>query len=204
MGDEKTIEVNGAIKIGEKRIHSFVLKPQSFTSYLASVTDAQSSNIAMQTALFREWTVRHVEARGSDGQAIKYSIADLLMFPAKFARQFSLWQRTDESPEGSIINSGDGTSEPCLFKLGTPLKLRMTDAEGEISELDFYAKTIGDVESVITSNSKFEQTDALIRNCATPMGDNVKIVRLTEDAVSQITLSDGMAIMTKVLPRFLN
>lgn len=96
-------------------------------------------------------------------------------------------------------DSADGVSEPILVKLGSPLKM----GDESITELEFHAKTYGDIEAVFAEDNPAEQTILFIENVAKPITSNLKLQALPSWAVDQITPNDGIFISRFVLPRFL-
>ncbi|QIW87518.1 tail assembly chaperone [Agrobacterium phage OLIVR4] len=75
--------------------------------------------------------------------------------------------------------------------------------EESITELEFHAKTYGDIEAVFAEDNAAEQTILFIENIAKPITSNLKLQALPSWAVDQITPNDGIFISRFVLPRFL-
>lgn len=117
----------------------------------------------------------------------------------------------DSDPRGAVISKdGDGLYTPVLYKLGTPFDFVDTNAsskpigtEPKIIELEFIAKTGGDIEEVLCHQNSLDQTLALIKTCATPLGGGTSLQRLPSWMVNALTLADGFEIMAKILPIFL-
>lgn len=99
----------------------------------------------------------------------------------------------------SIILDGDGLSEPVLFKLGTPISGTTGTSDKAITELEFLAKTYGDVEMVLAGTNDMEKTVALIKYVAKPAG----MLALPSWGVDAIDIRDGFFIQNEILPRFL-
>jgi hypothetical protein len=72
-----------------------------------------------------------------------------------------------------------------------------------IEELEFQAKTYGDIEAVLAENDGGLQSLLFIENLAKPITSNLKLQALPSWAVNQITPVDGLFIANTVMPRFL-
>lgn len=109
-----------------------------------------------------------------------------------------------------ITKDGDGIQTPIVYKLGTPFDFDDTKAnqksigtEQKIVELEFIAKTGGDIEEVLCHNNALDQTLALLKSCATPLGGETGLLRLPAWMIDAMTVADGFAIMSSVLPVFI-
>lgn len=107
----------------------------------------------------------------------------------------------DQPNECEIISpdDADGVSAPILVKLGSPLNM----GSESITELEFHAKTYGDIEAVFAEDNAAEQTILFIENMAKPITSDLKLQALPSWAVEQISPADGIFISRFVLPRFL-
>lgn len=113
--------------------------------------------------------------------------------------------------KGEILpGEGDGIYTPIIYKLGTPfhftgdqISQKPIGTEQKIIELEFIAKTGGDIEEVLCHENSLDQTIALIRTCATPLGGETGLLRLPQTWLDTMTVADGFEIMAKVLPVFL-
>lgn len=108
-----------------------------------------------------------------------------------------------------ITKDGDGIQTPIVYKLGTPFGFVDTASsqkpigtEQMIVELEFAAKTGGDIEEVMCHGNTIDQTVALIKSCATPLGGETGLLRLPSWMLDALTVADGFAIMASVLPVF--
>lgn len=99
----------------------------------------------------------------------------------------------------TILTDGDGLTEPVLIRLGTPVMGTTGTDEKGISELEFIAKTYGDIEHVLAGTNDMDRTVALIRHVAKPAG----MLALPSWAVDAIDIRDGFFIQNEILPRFL-
>jgi hypothetical protein len=90
-------------------------------------------------------------------------------------------------------------TEPVLLKLGAPISGTTGSESKAISELEFLAKTYGDIEQVLAGTNDMERTVALIKYVAKPAG----MLSLPSWAVDSIDIRDGFFIQQEILPRFL-
>jgi hypothetical protein len=86
------------------------------------------------------------------------------------------------------------------FQLGKPIP---TD-KGNITELEFQASTLGDIEEVLYRSNGNAQALALIRSVASPLGQETTLMSMPDWAVDAISIADGVTIREQVLPRFLD
>ena len=199
MSETITVNPKYPVKIGERDVASFSIKPQTFTGYVNTIRSVQTDqNFA--TAFWREWVLRHVAAHSTDGEEIAFTLADLLSFPAAVGMQLHKLQPTTAAPGGVVTGGGDGIDDPITFQLHDPLP---GGAEGVvITGLKFQAPTVGDVEPVIVAASQLDQTAALLEHCAAPVGDGVTLLRLPGFALDAVSAGDGLAILAQILPAF--
>jgi len=101
----------------------------------------------------------------------------------------------------SIISDGDGLTSPILVKLGTPIAAGGAAGDKSISELEFIAKTYGDIEHVLAGSNDMEKTVALIKHVAKPV--SMGLQALPSWGVDGIDIRDGFFIQNEILPRFL-
>lgn len=106
-------------------------------------------------------------------------------------------------PELTFLSDSDadGMSKAIHIKLTEPIKAfdPVSKAERVLDELEFFAKTYGELEAVLGEISEWDQALALIRTVAKPIG----MLKLPDWAVSGVSAADGFGIMKKILPRFL-
>jgi len=194
------IEFTDSVKIADKIITAIEVSPLYFVE-LNRIWAAVSSANKPQAALTRARILKQVVFRSSDGPATPTD-ADISALPVAVARDIIAALDDGQGEAGEILAAGDGVSEPILYKLGTPI--RMQDAEGksrDIIELEFLAKTYGDVEDVLAATDEVSRAVALLSTVATPVGDTSLSV-LPGWALDKITTADGVAIMQLVLPNF--
>nr|DAF77139.1 MAG TPA: tail assembly chaperone [Caudoviricetes sp.] len=150
----------------------------------------------------RQRIFRQVTAYNDKGKA-NFTEVELAALPPSLGKKISraVDDVLEQENECEIISGqdSDGVSEPILVKLGSPLVM----GSDSISELEFHAKTYGDIEAVFAEDHAGEQTILFIENLAKPITSNMKLQALPSWAVEQITPNDGIFISRFVLPRFL-
>ena len=188
------------VTIGTHIITQFKIKSLSLKATVSMVNAARDSGADYTVAIQRERFIRQITPIDGTGAAVPFTLKDVLELPIYYAKllRVALTNQPD-APRGEVIKAGDGISEPCVFKLGTPVGT----SEGTITELEFFAKTLGDIEAVYASDSGSEQALTLIETIATPLGSAPNLLRMPAWAIDSITIEDGVGIMQDVLPRFL-
>lgn len=156
------------------------------------VSEKNSFNAAVRTARILK-QAKLIDDSGEQ-HAIDFITAHNLPIPV--AKQILDNVTPEELPEGEILGKGDGVTSPIHVRLGTPI---MVDKGDPIQELEFLARTYGDVEQVLAEPNKLSQTVALIQFVAKPIG----MQAMPTWAPDLIELTDGSLITEKVLPRFL-
>jgi len=122
---------------------------------------------------------------------------DVTMMPIPDAHLIASYlDANDEGAIGKIIKAGDGINTSIVYELGTPIPVT---GKAPIKELEFIAKTYGDIEDVMSAGDVISQTAALIATVAKPPG----MLALPSWAVNDITMADGVTISSLVTPHFL-
>jgi hypothetical protein len=139
--------------------------------------------------------IEQVTLYGDDNTSARLTPETLHKLPRPVAMQIIESLGADDGKAGKIISQGDGINTPILYELGTPV----IGADGkEITELEFIAKTYGDIENVLSETQPLDQALALVTWNAKPP----EMLQLPSWAVDQITLADGITIATEILPAF--
>lgn len=174
---------------------------EGFTEATRRANETRGSEL-YRKVLYRERRKIQCKAFDAAGGEVKVTEQDWFMLPVAYASKLFRLIETDPlgARPGEIVSDGNVATQSIVYRLGTPLR---TSTDATIEELEFSAQTLGDIEDVLAEASPFAQTLALIRNRAKPIGGDVTLVALPSWAVSAVTLIDGMTIMDKVLPRFL-
>jgi len=187
--------------IGNKVANGFVVRSIMFKEFTLLVRSALSKVNAGQrydTVIQRERISAQVEFSTTDGTTYKITTDDVMRLPLKGAKKVVANISTYEGVAGSLLNDQDGINNPILYKLGTPIKI---SGKPDISELEFQAATYGEIEDILSGDTYIFQAIDLIEKIAKPVGNDLMV--LPSWAISQITMADGVTIMEKVLPRFL-
>jgi hypothetical protein len=203
------IDITAPYLVGVKKATKFVIAPIAFTTFVELALQsggAKNSQAAFNSALLRHRTkivtddgahhditpeLLHVMPRPVAMPLVKFFDTEGAAPADETAEQKA--ERLAKQP--AVLNDGDGLTTPILVKLGTPL-----EAAGKtISELEFMAKTYGDVESVLAETNELAQAVELIKSLAKPAG----MLALPSWAVDMVSVQDGMFIERTILPRFL-
>lgn len=123
------------------------------------------------------------------------------MLPLQLFKEILSKLDHDQGTAGKIIGDGDGSSKPILYKLGTPIGMSSGNVDASIIELEFQAKTYGDVEDILACDTDMSKTVELLRTLAVPVG-TPSLMRLPAFALDRITVADGIQIMFHITPRF--
>lgn len=181
-------------------VEEAVVRPLSFVGFVDCVT--ATSNMtqpkSFEARLRRLRLLKQVQFF-SGGSPIMVSQEDVLQIPIPAARQLLLKLDEDEAPAGKIIRPGNGVDQAVGFELGTPIPVGQN--KPPIKELEFLARTYGDVEDIMAATDAATQTKLLIETIAKPIGTSLST--LPSWAVNHITISDGFIVMREILPHFL-
>lgn len=203
-----TVEIHGpAYTIGDRRVTKLVVLPLSFRQFVDAIEAANAARAAMRVPpksnrkfVLREKRAMQVRAvLDGGGEPVAIALEDMSRMPRAYAMQIDAVLEASVEPDGKVIGKGDGAITPVLYAFGTPIKV----GDVECPELEFMARTLGDIEDVLAESSRVAMTLALIRNCSKPIMTEKSLLVLPEWAIDQITLIDGLAIMEHVLPSFL-
>lgn len=185
--------LKNAIKVGDVSYSEYELSPMSFVNFekMARAAISESDeNSSYQVVMRRKRIATQITLINQDGKR-KLATHEIQMLPIKQAKELLEITASEEGVVGKKINDGDGVSTSIIYQLGTPI--------GEIKELEFFASTYGDLENVLCEDDKIGQTCELIKRVAKPVG----MVAMPSSVSEQISMADGMTILTLVLPSFL-
>lgn len=189
--------------VGEDIVSKIVVNTIGFEGLLnlvsratKGVDDDTEYNKVVERARFFE----QVEYYAGD-KRVTPDVVALLQMPFKLARRIrSAFGEPGVEPGKVVTPEADGISSPILFQLGKPIP---TD-KGNITELEFQANTLGDIEDVLYRTNSNDQALALIKSVASPLGQESTLMSMPDWAVAAISIADGVTIAQKVLPRFLD
>jgi hypothetical protein len=203
------LKIEAPYLVGTKKAIKFAIAPIMFTKFVELAL--QSANAKNTQATFNSALLRHRTKIVTD-DGVQHDITPELLhvMPRPVVMPLvKFFDKEGEVPadetaeqkaerlasQPQILTDGDGLTTPVLFKLSQPL-----EAAGKtISELEFIAKTYGDVESVLAETNELAQTVELIKSLAKPAG----MLALPSWAVDMVSVRDGMFIERSILPRFL-
>lgn len=204
--------------VGGKRVAKLTVAPINFVAHAAILASAglraaseagDDTDVARIAAygklVTRERLLRRLKAWDENGNPVPLNAGDIRNMPRAYAgRAIAAVQTVDAGEPGEVISEGNGVDSPVLYRFGTPLKMASGKGEAlQIEEVEFIARTLGDIEDVLAADNPFSQAVLLIQNCAKPVGGPVPLQRLPSWAVEQVLIADGAKIAQEVLPRFL-
>lgn len=199
-------EING------KHITKFEVHPISFVRFAeigSMATSMESTQHGIQKRIFRERLKTQVKAINGDGSSVTLDEGAVAKIPLSCAMQLKnaimhvLVQDKAEEPKLLSDKKADGISKAIHIRLGTPIKYKEGNVEREIWELEFQAKTLSDIEDVIIADNKIDQAKAILA-IAKPIGPDIKLTALPSWAIDQITMLDGLWIMSNAMGPFLS
>lgn len=192
-----TVQVDG-IEYIEVRAIGFV-KYAEISSTLRVVNEKDRLKMIQRKRLMEQ-----CQAFDIDNNKIEFTESMLTQLPPRIGKRLiDLANITlgtaDGEPDILSNDEADGITAPILVKLSQPLKT----SKEEITELEFMAKTFGDIESACAEINPLQQTLTLISTVARPVMSSMKLQMLPSWAVDQISVIDGSFIAEHVTPRFL-
>lgn len=196
--------------VGDRRIASLRMPQMSFVKFVASMEAAEfamlrdgASGKTMLKYVARE-RLRMLTAISDKGETVKLDDTAIMMMPRRYALRAMSAAAFDEEEPGEVVVDGNGIDIPVLFRLGVPLKMMSKTGDLEIREIEFRARTFGDIEDVIGERTTYAQALALLRRCAKPVGSPIPLQSLPDWAIDQISVADGLKIAEGVLQSFLD
>lgn len=189
-----------SFQLGEKLIDSATVKPISFAKFASFIQQAQQlkDKKTFEAKLKRVRMQQQVDYH-VNGSVISLEMDDVLKLPIAAVRAINVHLDDDEGKVGKIIREGDGVDKAIGYELGRPIPVGQ--GKEPIKELEFIAKTYGDIEDVLSATDAIEQAELLIKTIAKPVHSS--LTALPSWAVEQISVADGVIIAQKVLPLFL-
>jgi hypothetical protein len=193
------IALSFAVANNGAMVDGAVIRQLSFSAFADFVAEAQSmtSPKTFEARLKRVRLAKQVTYYAGS-VVVPVALADIANMPLKAVHKL-LDKLDGDISSGKIIRKGDGIDQAIVFELATPIPLGQ--GKPPISELEFLARTYGDVEDVLAADNQIKQTAMLIATVAKPLGSSLSL--LPDWAAKQITAADGFAIMNEVLPNFL-
>lgn len=175
------------------------IKFKQFAAQLLKAVTRPDKSVDYDIALTRIRMIDQTTLVTEKGEKVKMGDLDLINLPIRVARAIQSSMNLDQGTMGKVLSDkdADGISSPILYQLGDPINLNGGDP---ITELEFLAKTYGDLETVLCEDQPIQQVVELIANVAKPTNG---LMALPSWAVDNVSIADGIKIANDVLPRFL-
>lgn len=189
-----------SLQLGDKLIDGAVVKPISFQMLADYMSEAYGMRQPKDfDARLRRVRLAKQVSYYTNGSTVPVSMEEVLRLPIPDARKIIVGiNGENEGKAGKIIRDGNGIDQAITYELGTPIPTGQ--GKEPIRELEFLAKTYGDIEDVLAADLLIQQTALLISTIAKPLGSSLTL--LPSWAMSLISVADGMTINREILPRF--
>jgi hypothetical protein len=182
-----------------KLIDGAIVKPLTFSGFIECLIEAQTMREPkLYEARIRRARMAHQVTYYTNGAIASVSMLDALKLPIPAVHSISSQLDEGEGVAGKIVRPGDGIDQAITYELGTPIPVQ---GKEPIKELEFLAKTYGDIEDVLAAPDSIQQAGLLISTVAKPLGTSLTL--LPSWATKLITVADGVTISRTVLPHFL-
>lgn len=177
-------------KVGDADVSEVEIIKLGFIAFAQAVQYAQDTKTYQRARLKASVTL--------NGKAI--TDEQITMLPVKVGK--AIMAKLDDGAvdqgRGTVLTpEANGIDQPILFELANPIKLKSRSGVTEITELEFHARTFGDLEDVLAEASQMQQAVVALRKLAAPVGVSSPI--LSEAMLQQISVLDGLTIASKVI-----
>lgn len=208
---------------GGKPVAKVTVEWWNYSEFSAAIREAnrqfRDEDSGEDWAVFwQRYRVLHqMRAFDASGNPMKVDVSDLSLMPIR--QGIALFRHIDTASTGKpgdLVRdkdgkpTGDGIEIPLVFRLGRPLRARIkgndVTKDVEVSELEFIAKTYGDIEAVCAAEGTADVVPAMVRIARGlvkdhPLGE--PDMEITTDMIRQLSYADGDAILRHVVPHFL-
>jgi len=159
-----------SLHLGDRIIDGALIKPITFTTYMGFISDAQAMTqpADWQARVKRVRMVKQVTYFMGPAP-ITLSSQEVLQLPIRDTLKIQALLDVDEGKLGKIVREGDGIEKAIVYELGTPVTMRSGKEPVVIRELEFFAKTYGDIEDVLAAPTLFHQGLVLLSTVAKPL-----------------------------------
>lgn len=189
-----------SFQLGDKLIDAASINQIGYSQFVDYVQQARALKDSKTfEAKLKRVRLQQQVSYHMNGTTVPLAIEDILRLPIPAARIIDLHLDDNEGVPGKIIREGDGIDTAIGYELGRPIPAGQ--GKDSIKELEFMAKTYGDIEDVLSATDALEQTQFLIRTIAKPVHSSLSA--LPSWAVDQISVADGITIAQRILPLFL-
>lgn len=202
------IEFPAKFTLGEEGIVAAEVRHLNFSGFVDVARSAlalrDAADMKYEVALQRERLKAQVFFLTEGGKKITVATTDQLTgIPASAARLLIPALSGDAAAAGKVLQDGDGIDKPILYQLGTPIKMTKSGKEIAIPEIEFIARTYGEIEEILAGDTALFQALDLLRTVAKPVSSDTTLTTFPSWAVDQVTLADGLFVAQTILPRFL-
>ena len=195
------IEFSDGVTVGGKNVTSIEVHGTTFMQFVAMWNRANLvPNVKTDVALQRE-RIKKQAVFTAGAEVVELNDVDLMQLPIRVTKAIIASLDIDEGTAGKIVISGDGATSPIVYKLGTPFVMKNAAGDVTVSELEFLAKTYGELEDVLVADSSLAKAAALVTRIAKPI-EVPSLMQLPGWMIDRLTIADGFTIMKEVLPLF--
>lgn len=194
------IEVNG------EKIAYIEVNAIGFVSFTTTTENIVADSGDRKKIIQRKRIQKQSKAFSSAGTEVEFTDMDIMSLPPKIGAQLVSAINTvlnTDGQEPKILQEGDGVTSPIRIQLSKPIPFKENGREFSVDELEFQAKTFGEVESVHAEMNPMRQCIELLAGAAIPVAENLRMQRLPSWAVEHVSVVDGSFIANEVLPLFL-
>lgn len=195
------IEFTQDLSFGDNAISKIEVKSLTFFEMVKLWKNASKIPGKAEVALQRARIQHQAYFLDSDGKRQIPSIEELYQMPMSIGKSIVDSLDFGQGKPGEIIGQGDGCTKPILYKLGDPISTKLNNKKVQITELEFFATTFGQVEEILAADSEMDRASALITQLAVPI-EIEGLMQLPSWALDQLSTADGVTIMRQVLPAF--
>src|SRR5262245_34619290 len=136
-------------ELDDRLIDGAVVKPLTFQGYADCYSEAQNmKNPKSFSGKIQRLRLQRQVTYYANGTSVSVSMDNLLRLPVPSARKIIARLDDNEGVAGKIIKNGDGIDQSIVYELGTPIPV---SNKPPIKELEFLAKTYGDMEDVLAA-----------------------------------------------------
>lgn len=196
----QNIEFTSEVRFGDTVIDEITVKSLTFME-LVKIWKGLNPRAKNTVVELNRARMRYQTHFMASGERVMPEPEHLTALPAKIAKSILDVLDHDGGEPGQIAASGDGTTTPIVYRLGTPISMKQGKSTVKITELEFMASTYGELEDVMATQTEMEKAAALLQNIAVPLGGG-SLQRLPGWALDRITVADGVTVLDKVCPAF--
>lgn len=199
------VEGKPPVLIQDKKITHFEIKPLKFAAFvkLAEETNNITGGDRKKFSLLNRRARMKKQVTAYAGElALLLGDLEISQLPLTYGIQINKAIDEEGGESGILVNPNDSITAPTLYKLGTPIKFQQNSDGGEFSEIEFIARTFGDIEEIMAETGEPQQMLAALRTIAKPLGASDTLLTMPSWAIDEITINDGFTMIEKVLPRF--